>query len=180
MRQKSIKFSNIKTKLQKRSTTMIIHIIYQGKKIKLDNINDYLFKIDPSLKHIDNEAFKECSFIDQITIPPFISSIGSSSFFGCNSLTQIILPPSVIEICENAFIGTSIQSISIPSKVLYIGHSAFESCKNLRSVSFPYNSELKIIEFNCFFNISVSDGIFALYSIIDAPISFNWSAISSF
>lgn len=59
-------------------------------------------------------AFRDCSSLTSITIPPSVTSIGYKTFSGCSNLT----------------------SITIPNNVTSIGRGSFEDCSNLTSVTF--------------------------------------------
>ncbi|NBI88928.1 leucine-rich repeat domain-containing protein, partial [Lachnospiraceae bacterium] len=51
-------------------------------------------------------AFKNCSSLENITIPNTVTSIGSSAFADCNSLAHITIPNSVTNISDHAFSRT--------------------------------------------------------------------------
>ncbi len=62
----------------------------------------------------------------------------------CTDL-DIIIPPTymgkpVVEISSDAFNDEDITSVTIPSSVVTVGNLAFESCKNLKSVSISYGT----------------------------------------
>lgn len=60
-------------------------------------------------------------------------------------LTSIILPENLEEIGLHALSETRIEMITIPPSVLTIGERAFDRCKQLRTVIFSSNAQLKTI-----------------------------------
>lgn len=54
---------------------------------------------------IGNEAFYECDFMKNITLPDSIASIGDKAFNYCEALKEIKIPNSVISIGANPFIS---------------------------------------------------------------------------
>ena len=136
---------------------------------------------------IGGYAFRDCTSLTSITIPDSVISMGvydvyddsmhkieSWTFNGCTSLTEInvgnenanyssengvlfnkekttlkcypagkteteyAIPDSVTSIGHSAFEGcASLASITIPDSVTSIGHSAFEGCASLASITIP-------------------------------------------
>ncbi len=68
------------------------------------------------VKEIGKEAFFECSFLVNITIPDGVTSIGDNAFWGCSSMTSITIPDSVTSIGNGIFsYCSSLTSITIPN-----------------------------------------------------------------
>jgi len=100
-------------------------------------------KLPTSAKQIEASAFRNCSYLRDITIPEGIEEIldkgpgiwNEGAFYQCSSL----------------------QTVQLPNGMVRIGHQAFRSCNNLRAVAFP--SSLLSIGNGCFYGcplISVS------------------------
>ncbi|MBQ9786001.1 MAG: leucine-rich repeat domain-containing protein, partial [Clostridia bacterium] len=87
---------------------------------------------------IGNYAFDGCTALTSITIPNSITSIGNYAFMDCSSLTSITIPSSVTSIGDNAFYYcTALTSVTIPDSVTSIGDRAFEFCARLTSIIIP-------------------------------------------
>ncbi|MBR2336388.1 MAG: leucine-rich repeat protein [Clostridia bacterium] len=83
---------------------------------------------------IDNNAFKDCTNIESITIPDTVTSIGDNAFKGCTSLTSIVIPETVTEIGDGVFDGcTSLTNVTLPSTITKISGRMFKGCSSLTS-----------------------------------------------
>ncbi|MBR4227171.1 MAG: leucine-rich repeat protein [Candidatus Methanomethylophilaceae archaeon] len=89
-----------------------------------------------SLEKISAYAFYGCKAIGSLEIPDSVALLGSYAFFRCYSLQQVSLGESLKKICSHTFARTSIEEITIPSKVERVGVYAFSSCTYLESVDF--------------------------------------------
>ncbi|EAY12572.1 surface antigen BspA-like [Trichomonas vaginalis G3] len=65
-----------------------------------------------------------------------MTKFGKSAFANCYYLKNVTLPKNLVEIPDFAFLNTGIKAIAIPQSVKIIGESAFQGCKNLKSISF--------------------------------------------
>lgn len=108
------------------------------------------------VKKIEDGAFDGCSSLEKVSIPDSVTVLGEDAFFCCTKLSKVKLSNNIRVIGEECFNGCSIKSIrlpkkliriekcafsgnplaliTIPSKVTYIGDSAFASCKKLKKV----------------------------------------------
>ncbi len=85
-------------------------------------------------------AFYECRFLRNLTVPDGVTNIGESAFEGCNSLTDLIIPDSLTSIGVFAFKGCgSLTDITIPDGVTSLGFGAFNYCSSLKSIKLPNN-----------------------------------------
>ena len=91
-----------------------------------------------------NGVFGCCNNLKNIEIPETVTRIGGSAFKGAG-LTSIKIPASVTDIGNFAFEGTKLTSIKIPASVTDIRILAFNECKNLQTVTFADDSQLKNI-----------------------------------
>ena len=75
---------------------------------------------------IQNDAFRDCSSLTNVTIPNSVTEIGLDAFSGCINLTSVTIPNSVTRIESGAFSGcSSLKSVTIPKSVTEIGEHAF-------------------------------------------------------
>lgn len=88
-----------------------------------------------NITSIDENAFRNCIYLSEISIPSTdvsLTSIGDYAFWGCRYLTCITLPSSLISIGDQAFYNCiSLTSITIPKDVTSIGQNAFYECSNM-------------------------------------------------
>lgn len=96
----------------------------------------------PTIRIIGNNAFRNCSKLNEINIPDSVTEIGENAFYVCKSLTSITIPDSVTEIGYGAFYAcNSLTSITIPDSVTKIGNGAFNDCSSLTSITIPTSVE---------------------------------------
>lgn len=110
--------------------------------------NPYLKHVTISAKNIGSRAFADMSALKSVTIQNGAVSIDASAFDGDQSLTQITLPDSITKISSAAFKNTAVRRIHIPSRLTYLGDSAFDGCKQIASFDGGRGS-----------HYSVSDGV---------------------
>lgn len=83
---------------------------------------------------VEEYAFSGCSSLTDIIIPERVTWIGNSAFSQCNNLTDIIIPVNVATIGNNAFLNCSnLESITIPDNVTMLGNAAFQGCVSLNT-----------------------------------------------
>lgn len=89
-----------------------------------------------NITSIPDNAFKGCTSLTKVTLPPNVTTIGEEAFEGCSSLTNVSLPTTVTTIGKKAFYGCEAFTTSIiPASVVEIGDGAFGSCTSLKSFS---------------------------------------------
>ena len=62
-----------------------------------------VFQSGSNVKNIGNRAFKDCQYLQNITIPNSVLYINEQAFLNCTSLQSITIPNSVLEIRGEAF-----------------------------------------------------------------------------
>lgn len=140
---------NGNTLLYKGDMTIPSQVRYNGRKYKVEGIDDYAFaccfdlksvSIPKGVKYIGNSAFWACMSLETVNMPKGLSEISDEAFRECYSLSQIVLPNSLEWIGALAFIDCfGLTDLMIPKKVSYIGDNAFEGCS---FNSFANNSRL--------------------------------------
>jgi hypothetical protein len=68
-------------------------------------------------------AFIGNSKIQEVVLPDNLKVIGVAAFRGCSKLSKINIPPSVTQIVNWAFSGTALTELHIPASVTYFGPS---------------------------------------------------------
>lgn len=84
---------------------------------------------------ISNLSFTDSSITD-IFIPPSVTQIGKGAFSSCNNLKSITFSSkSNLEIIEShAFAFSSLETITIPSKVNHLNEDWFQDVKKLTKI----------------------------------------------
>ena len=91
-----------------------------------------------SLKVIGSNAFWECKYLQDLTIPGEVFRIGVGAFTSCESLSRIVLPSSIKYIENGAFSHCySLREITIPDGVDTLENDIFSCCSNLEEVIIP-------------------------------------------
>lgn len=97
---------------------------YVGTDTKLDipsTIDGY------SVSVIEQATFKDCTALEEVTIPATVECINSNLFSGCTALKVVNIPGSVESIRAFAFYGCSaLKEITLPESVKSIVANAFE------------------------------------------------------
>jgi len=97
---------------------------YTGTDTKLDipsTIDGY------SVSVIEQATFKDCTTLEEVTIPATVECINSNLFSGCTTLKAVNIPSSVEAIRSFVFYGcTSLKEVKLPESVKSIARDAFE------------------------------------------------------
>ena len=88
-------------------------------------------------------AFKGCERLTEIDLTSTSNyfSLGDSAFEGCNNLRTVKLPDNLTQIGNRAFYNTSLESVTIPQKIYYIGEEAFAQNGYLQSLTFSHTDK---------------------------------------
>ena len=90
------------------------------------------------MTNIPNYAFRDCTVLEEVSIPKSVITIGKQAFYGCSGLTEVTISNSVTSIGERTFYNcTDLISINIPESVTSIGNYAFKDCTGLTSITIP-------------------------------------------
>jgi len=87
---------------------------------------------------IDNQAFKDNTYIIDVTLPSSITFIGYAAFEGCTNLESINLPENLTSIETAIFKDCrNLLGVDIPNDVTIIRYDAFMGCYDLTSITIP-------------------------------------------
>ncbi len=110
-------------------------ILWQAdKRLHVANIPAYVdgkpvVKVGPGL-----EGFRDCIYLEEVTIPDTVEEIGSCAFKN-TALSEVVIPESVSKIDFSAFEDCIyLEKINIPEKVTSIGKSTFSDCYSLENI----------------------------------------------
>ena len=88
-------------------------------------------------------AFKDCERLTEVDLTSTNQgfTLGDSAFEGCHSLRAVKLSDNLTQIGNRAFYNTSLESVTIPQKVHYIGEEAFAQNGYLQSLTFSHTDK---------------------------------------
>lgn len=93
------------------------------------------FLIDSSLSIIRDNAFNNCSLLNNLILPNSLIRIENNSFANTSNLSNLQLSDNLIYILDNAFINSGITNLNF-NKIQYLGYSTFKNCSNLTNIMF--------------------------------------------
>lgn len=91
--------------------------------------------IPESIKNIDERAFYQCSMLNSVTLPDDLKSIGNYAFYNC-TLINLTLPKNLKTLGQYTFYNNNFNSITIPDNVEIIPVHCFDKCSLLQSINF--------------------------------------------
>ncbi len=93
-----------------------------------------------SIIDIENNAFKNCHYLENVSFPDNLRVIDSSAFASCKSLSSVTLGKNILYLGDGAFNGCiSLKNVQITGgvKQLSIGQRCFMNCTALEKVVLP-------------------------------------------
>lgn len=83
-------------------------------------------------------AFRDCSTLEEVTLPGGLRSISPYAFYGCTGLKRIEIPGTVKSIGNRAFSGcTALEEVIMEEGVQELNEISFDECTSLKSVFLP-------------------------------------------
>lgn len=107
---------------------------------KCTSLNDqYLIGTMSNLSVIGENAFGQCSALEELDLPPYLTTIGKEAFYMCRNLKSISFPNFIDEIGSNAFAFCySLQGITLPKQLKELPNGMIKSCISLGHLEFTY------------------------------------------
>ncbi|MBO4851397.1 MAG: leucine-rich repeat protein [Prevotella sp.] len=103
--------------------------------------------LPPYATVIEEEGFAGCTALQTINFQTPLTTIEAYAFAGCTTLPKVTLPANLVTIGAHAFDGcTAITTFTIPAKVASIGAGAFANCTSNKT--FTVNSSNKVYATN--------------------------------
>ena len=112
--------------------TQLISGLFEGNgKIKSVTIPD-------SVKIIGDNAFKNCTALEEVRFGKNVTEISAYAFNGCTALKKIEIPDGVMMLGEYAFADcTSLSCVHLGSGLKRIYSGTFIGCKALKNITLP-------------------------------------------
>ena len=143
---------------------------FKGIELKVRKVMPYAFyggkyitEVSLNIRgEICDEAFKNCSSLETLTLGENITSLGKNTFRECSNLQDVIIPNSVESMGEYCFYGCStLHQATLGNGLKKIDKYVFSNCSSLESVQI--GDSIKNIETYAF------QGCSSLYGIIIPP-----------
>lgn len=97
------------------------------------------FKWFVGINSVPDYCFRNCSYMESITIPESVTSFGKESFYSCESLKSLNIPENTTSFGEKTFLGCQVlATLTIPDTITFLGVGCFFRCKALTSVTIPH------------------------------------------
>lgn len=139
--------------------------------------NPWLVKtviINDGIISIGANAFRKCTNLTDISLPPSLKKIGNKAFADCKKLPLVNILYGVTEIGNESFAGCVLFSeVNLPSSVKMIGDKAFKDCKSLVKIRIP--SSVSAIGKEAFSGCTFIEKIIELPDFMTATIAKNYS-----
>ena len=133
--------------------------------------------IPNTVSSIDELAFCDCSYLNNVNFLCENIDLGRSIFRNCSLLTEVNLPSQLKTVPVGCFSGcVSLEDIVLPQSLTSIGDFAFENCENI--VKAVFTNDIEIIGVDTFKGcsnlktIEIGNGVkeIGLRSFADCPI----------
>ena len=95
------------------------------------------YDIPDGIKIVGDRAFDSCDKLVEVSFPSSLEEIGLRSFYGTSELQYAVIPDSVTSIGTMAFYDSGVNQVKLPSRLQYLGASAFGQCWDLTGIDIP-------------------------------------------
>ena len=89
------------------------------------------------VKVLDQNAFRNCTGLEELIFTDTLETIGKEAFYGCSSLKTLEIPKGVTNLEAYAFYGCGFESFTVPDHIRTLGMGIFQRCSNLKNVKLP-------------------------------------------
>ncbi len=126
-------------------------VYYEGNNYKVVSISKGAFKnrhiftvnIGDNVRTIGAEAFKNCTFINELNFGGRVESIGEMAFKGCLSLKEVKMPRLLKSIGKGSFKDCKgLEEVTMLGSLKVLSSCTFQGCKNLEKVNFVASFEI--------------------------------------
>lgn len=105
------------------------------------------------ITRIKADAFRSCTSLTSISLPPAITKIETDTFYGCENLTEVKSEGYITYIGDGAFCNcTSLKTLQLNSNLDYVGSGAFTRCHINKTI---IANEGAHIDINCGANVLI-------------------------
>ncbi len=118
----------------------------------VDEANENFCSVDGVLYTKDMKTVVYCPNTKEgeYEIADGVETVRSKAFYKCTKLTNVVFPETVISIEEKAFFRCSLEELTLPGNLEFIGKDAFAYCSNIKTVTIP--KTIKQIDEYAFYN----------------------------
>ena len=87
---------------------------------------------------IDDDAFRNCMELTDVTLPESLQRIGARAFLNCVNLNRVEIPEGVTDLGQLSFASClALQTVTLPASLRSIAARAFVECESLVTVHIP-------------------------------------------
>lgn len=102
----------------------------------LGGLKQESYTVPEGITTIGGHSFRENNNIKTVVLPDSVTVLEEYAFHGCHSLQEVKLPAGLQRIESMVFDNTSLQNLTIPASVTYIGHLALCAIDELEYIVF--------------------------------------------
>ena len=143
--------------LHKDTKIILDRVFFDNKKLK--NVT-----LPAGLRHIGEDAFRQCEALETIELPESLLEIGEDAFASCKSLCKITMPKGEFTLGSGVFMGcealtaielpacnvqsytfsgcTALEKVSLAKGAGYVDEYAFSDCPNMRKLTLAKGTRL--------------------------------------
>ena len=98
--------------------------------------------VPEGIEIIDDYAFTDCYFLEEVTFPDSLLVIREGAFYACTGLKAVKLPKKVSALGSSAFCGcSSLTAVLLPASLTGLGSNPFADCPRLTGITVSPGNE---------------------------------------